>query len=217
MKSCALIAAILYVSCACGQSQSFDKSKPYGRAAIGVVNTGNGDEEAFQAIGTPGRGKKVVAHFDATAKCEVLVAAFSKSGQLANGWPPQFAAVAAGREMQLPKAPLTWNWEKDAGAIDVYILFLAPGSKDGAELRTLVGAMQSPKSEAVTKLQVNKLRELIGRAKVDKGASDRGAKADTTEVGGVFRMVVGFPWRDSARSVNFSADKTGALIFSNAK
>jgi hypothetical protein len=58
---------------------------------------------------------------------------------------------------------------------------------------------------------------LIGRAKIDKAASDRGAKGDTTEVGGVFRMVVGFPWRDSARSVNFSADKTGALIFSNKK
>src|SRR3984893_17207547 len=90
MKSCASIAAILYLSCALGSAQSFDKSKPYGRAAVGVVNTGNGDEEAFQAIGTPGRGKKVVAHFDATAKCDVLVAAFSKSGQLANGWPPHF-------------------------------------------------------------------------------------------------------------------------------
>ena len=77
--------------------------------------------------------------------------------------------------------------------------------------------MQSPKSDAVTKLQVNKLRELIGRAEVDKGTSDRGAKADTTEVGGVFRMVVGFPWRDSARTVNFSADKSGALIFASAK
>lgn len=198
-------------------SQSFDKRKPYGRAAIGVMNTANQDEEAFQSIGTPGRNKKVVAHFDATAKCEVLVAAFTKSGQLANGWPPQFVDVAAGREMELPRAPIAWKWEKDAGTIDVYILFFAPGSKDGVELRTLVAAMQNPKSEAVTKLQVNKLHELIGRAKVDKGASDRGAKADSTEVGGVLRMVVGFPWRDSARSVNFSADKTGALIFSNSK
>ena len=61
------------------------------------------------------------------------------------------------------------------------------------------------------------MREIIGRAEVDKGASDRGAKADTAEVGGVFRTVVGFPWRDSARAVNFSPDKSGALIFANAK
>lgn len=217
MKAGLLLTAILCVSCGGALSQSLDKSKPYGRAAIGVVNTANGDEEAFQAIGTPGRNKKVVAHFDATAKCEVLVAAFNKSGQLACGWPPQFVDVAAGREMELPRGPVSWKWEKDVGTIDVYVLFFAPGSKDGAELRTLVGAMQSPKSEAVMRLQVNKLRELIGRAKVDQGASDRGAKADSTEVGGVLRMVVGFPWRDSARSVNFASGKTGALIFSNSK
>lgn len=217
MKLTILVTTVLCAGCGSAFSQALDKNKPYGRACIGVVNTANGDEEAFQAISTPGRGKKVVAHLDATAKCEALVAAFSKSGQLAFGWPPQFVDVAAGREMQLPKAPVTWNWEKDIGAVEVYVLFFAPGSKDGAELRTLVAAMQSPKSEAVTKLQMNKLHELIGRAKVDKGASDRGAKADTTEVGGVFRMVIGFPWRDSARSVNFSVDKTGALIFSNSK
>ena len=61
------------------------------------------------------------------------------------------------------------------------------------------------------------MQELIGRAKIDKSASDRGMKADSTEVGGVFRMVIGFPWRDSAQAANFSGDKTGALIFTNAK
>lgn len=119
--------------------------------------------------------------------------------------------------MQLPRNPVTWNWEKDVGKIDVYVLFFDRGSKDGAEIKTLVSAMQSPKNEAVEKLQVNKLHELIGHAKVDKEGADRSARADSTEVGGVFRMVIGFPWRDSARSVNFSADKPGALIFANAK
>ena len=212
-----LLAAVLGGSGGIAFAQSLDKSKPYGRAAVGVVNTANGDEAAFQAIGRPGPNKKVVAHCDATAKCEVLVAVFSKSGQLAYGWPPQFVEVAAGKEMQLPTAPVTWSWQTDTGTIEVYVLFFAPGSKDSAELRTLVAAMQSPKSDTVTKLQMNKLRELIGRAEADKGASDRGAKADTTEVGGVFRMVVGFPWRDSARAVNFSPDNSGALIFANAK
>jgi len=38
-------------------------------------------------------------------------------------------------------------------------------------------------------------------------------REDATEVGGVFRMAVGFEWRDSARSVNFTADKPAALVF----
>jgi hypothetical protein len=216
VKTTLLLSAVLAANCSIALAQSLDKNKPYGRVAIGVINTANGDENAFETNGAPGKGRKLVAHFDATAKCDVLVAAFG-SGQLAYGWRPQFTEVSAGHEMQLPKAPVTWSWEKAAGKIEVYVLFFAPGSKDGAELRTLVAAMQSQQSEAVTKLQVNKLRELIGRAKVDKGTSDRGAKADSTEVGGVFRMVIGFPWRDSARSVNFSADRPGALIFSNAR
>src|SRR5438105_10724795 len=102
-----LHAAVLYGSGDIAFAQSLDKSKPYGRAAVGVVNTANGDEAAFQAVGRPGPNKKVVVHFDATAKCEVLVAPFNKSGQLANGWPPHFVKVAAGKELQLPNAPVT--------------------------------------------------------------------------------------------------------------
>jgi hypothetical protein len=74
-------------------------------------------------------------------------------------------------------------------------------------------AMQNAGTQKIAELQANKLRELLGRAKVDKLASDRGVKTNATEVGGVFRMAVGFEWRDSARSVNFSADKPAALVF----
>jgi hypothetical protein len=92
-------------------------------------------------------------------------------------------------------------------------LIFTPGSKEGAELRNLVEAMQNATAQKIADLQANKLRELIGRTKIDKLASDRGVKTDATEVGGVFRMVVGFEWRDAARSVNFSADKPAALVF----
>jgi hypothetical protein len=154
----------------------------------------------------------VQAHLDATAKCEALVAIFTKSGQPVAGWPPQFVDVAARKEVLLPKSPAVWNWEKATGPLEAYVLFFAPGSKDSAEIRALVGAMQKTSDSAVTKLQTNKLRELIGRAKIDKAAAERAAPSDA-EVAGTFRMVVGFEWRDSARAVNFSAAKPGALIF----
>ena len=212
MKWRLLAAAIFCASSAIAFSQPLDKNKPYGRACVGVVNSANGDEEALRSNSAAGRGLKVVAHLDATAKCEALVAIFAKGGRVAPGWPPQFVAVPAEKEVLLPKAPAAWKWEKGEGAIEVYVLFFAPGSKDSAEIRALVSAMQGSKSAEVAKLQTNKLLELIGRAKVDKVAAEHAAKA-TTEVAGALRMVVGFEWRDSARAVNFSAERPGALIF----
>lgn len=195
-------------------SQSADKSKPYARVCVAVMDSASGEEKAFQAGSAPGKGKKIVAHIDANAKCEVVVAAFNrKDGQLAYGWPPQFVQVAEWTEVIVPKASVTWSWKKDAGPIELYVLVFAPGSKDSAELKTLISAMQNAKSEAIAKLQTNKIHELIGRAKIDKARAEQVVKTDTTEVGGVFRMVVGFEWRDSARTVNFTADKPGALIF----
>lgn len=212
MKRGLFVVAVLWIGSAIAVAQALDKNKPYGRACISVINSANGDEEALRADSTAGRGRKLAAHLDVTAKCEALVAIFPKSGQPVAGLPPQFVEVPVRNEVRLPKAPATWNWEKESGAIQVYVLFFAPGSKDGAELRALVGAMQSTKDSGVAKLQANKLRELIGRAKVDKAAAERAVKPDA-EVAGVLRMVVGFEWRDSARAVNFTADKPGTLIF----
>lgn len=216
MKPGWLVAGVLCLNASLAFSQAVDKSKPHGRACISVVNSANGDEEALRADSEAGPGRKVLAHLDATAKCEALVAIFTKSGQPVAGWPPQFVDVSARKEVLLPKAPAVWNWVKATGPLEAYVLFFAPGSKDSAELRALVGAMQNTNDSAVAKLQSNKLRELIGRAKIDKAAAERAAPRDP-EVAGTFRMVAGFEWRDSARAVNFSAGKPGALIFPAAK
>jgi hypothetical protein len=212
MKPGLLVAAALWLSASLAFSQAVDKNKPHGRACISLLNSANGDEEALRADSEAGPGRKLLAHLDATAKCEALVAVFTKNGQPVAGWAPQFVELSARKEVLLPKAPIVWNWEKDTGALEAYVLFFAPGSKDGADLRALVGAMQKMNDSDVTKLQTNKLRELIGRAKIDKAAAERAAPPDA-EVAGTFRMVVGFEWRDSARAVNFSAGKPGALIF----
>jgi hypothetical protein len=208
------VAMLLQAGCCLALSQAVDKNRPYARVCVAVKNSGNGEEEAFQANSIAGAGKSIVVHLDANAKCEVLVTAFNrKDGQLASGWAPQFVQVAEWNEVAVPKAPLSWNWEKDSGAIEFYVLVFAPGSKEGAELQTLASAMQNARSEAVSKLQTNKLHELIGRAKIDKARAEEVVQPETTEIGGVFRNVVGFEWRDLARSVNFTVDKPGALIF----
>lgn len=216
MKPGLLVAALLCLHASLAFSQAVDKNKPHGRACLSVVNSANGDEEPLRADSEGRRGLKVQAHLDATAKCEALVAIFTKSGQPVAGWAPQFVELSARKEVLLPKAPAVWNWENDTGPLEAYVLFFAPGSKDSAELRALVGAMQKMNDSAVTKLQTNKLRELIGRAKIDRAAAERAAPSDA-EVAGTFRMVVGFEWRDSARAVNFAAGKPGALIFPAAK
>jgi hypothetical protein len=205
-----VVGAGCWLSCA----QAIDKNKPYARICFGVMNSATGEEVALQATSTPGKGKKIVAHIDATAKCEAVVAAFNrKTGQLINNWLPQFVQVTERNEVLFPKAPVVWDWEKEAGPLELHVLIFSPGSKEGAELKSLVEAMQNAKAPKIAELQANKLRELIGRAKVEKLASDRRVKTNATEVAGVFRMAVGFEWRDSARSVNFSADKPAALVF----
>ena len=185
MKRGLLVGAVLGLNASLAFSQSVDKSKPHGRACISVVNSANGDEEALRADSEAGRGRKVLAHLDATAKCEALVAIFTKGGQPIAGWSPQFVDVSTRKEVLLPKAPAGWNWEKATGPLEAYVLFFAPGSKDSAELRGLVGAMQNTNDSAVTKLQTNKLRELIGRAKIDKAIAARAAPTDA-EVAGYF-------------------------------
>ncbi|MEY2563071.1 MAG: hypothetical protein QOH88_1264 [Verrucomicrobiota bacterium] len=214
MKLNLLIAAILYTSGCAAFSQPFDKNKPHARICVAVVTAANGDEEPFQTSVAAAKGRKIVTHIDATAKCEVVVAAFNrKDRQLAFGWPPQFVQVSEKNELAVPKTPMIWSWEKDNGPIDFYVLVFAPGSKEAAEFRTLIGAMQNPKSEALAKLQTNKLHELIGRVRIDEATAKNVVKTETAQVGGVFRVAVGFEWRDSARSVNFTAEKPGALIF----
>jgi hypothetical protein len=193
-------------------SQAIDKTKPSGRACLAIANIANGDEEVLRPASTAGKNEKIVVHIDATSACEVLVAPFVKNGGLVTGWLPQYVNLDPGRDALAPKAPALWNWEKDAGPLEIFVLFFAPGSKKAGEIRELVNAMRKTTETSIIKLQGNKLRELIASANFDKEAARHAPKA-ITEVAGQMRMVVGFEWRDSARVVNFSAERPGALIF----
>ena len=194
---------------------SVDEEKPHGRVCLSLFEPGPPEkEEAFQISAPAGAGKTVRAYVDASDKCSVLVAALTKDGKLANGWRPQLTEVPGDfEEILMPKAPVKWDWAASSVPFDFYVLFLAPDSKEIAEVKKLVDAMQNPKlDERVVALQTGKLKELIGRIAADKNTNQ--APATEPEVGGVFRGTA-FPWRQFARAANFAADRPGIVILSS--
>jgi hypothetical protein len=192
-----------------------DEEKPHGRVCLSLYEPGPPEkEEAFQISAPAGAGKTVRAYIDASDKCSVLVAAMTKDGKLVNGWRPQLSEVPAEfEEILLPKAPVKWEWSAASGPFDVYVLFLAPGSKEIEEAKKLVDAMLNAKDDRIVAMQTGKLKELLGRIASDKSGTNQ-APVSEPEVGGVFRGAA-FPWRQFARSVNFSADKPGVLVLSS--
>jgi hypothetical protein len=192
-----------------------DEDKPHGRVCLSLFEAGPPEkEEAFQISAPAGAGKTVRAYVDASEKCSVLVAAITKDGKLANGWRPQLSEVPAEfEEILLPKAPVKWDWATPSVPFDFYVLFLAPDSKEIAEAKKLVDAMQNPKvDDRLLVLQTGKLKELIGRIAADKNTNQ--APASEPEVGGVFRGAA-FPWREFARAANFAPDRPGVVILSS--
>ena len=193
-----------------------DEEKPYGRVCLSIYEPGPPEkEEAFQNSAAPAAGKTVRAYVDASDKCSVLLVAMTKDGKLVNGWRPQLSEVPPDyEEILLPKAPVKWDWSTASGPFDLYALFLAPGSKEIEEAKKLTQAMQNPKvDDRVLMMQTGKLKELIGRITGDKDKTNQ-APVSEPEVGGVFRGAA-FPWRQFARSVNFSADQPGVLVLSS--
>lgn len=192
-----------------------DEEKPHGRVCLSLFEPGPPEkEEAFQISVPPGSGKTVRAYIDASDKCMVLIAALTKDGKLVNGWRPQLSEVPAEyEEILLPKTPVKWDWTAASGPFDLYVLFLAPGSKEVEEAKKLVDAMQNPKADdRVLGLQTGKLKEMIGRMASDKDKVNQ-APATEPEIGGVFRGTA-FPWRQFAQSVNFSPERPGVVIIS---
>jgi hypothetical protein len=197
-------------------ANTVDEEKPYGRVCLSIFEPGPPEkEEAFQISAPAGAGKIVRAYVDASGKCSVLVVAITKDGKLANGWRPQLSEVPAEyEEILLPKAPVKWEWATSSAPFNFYVLFLAPDSKEIAEAKKLIDAMQTPKTDdRVLALQTGKLKELIGRIAADKSSANQ-APASEPEVGGVFRGAA-FPWRQFARAANFAPERPGVVIFSS--
>ena len=78
--------------------------------------------------------------------------------------------------------------------------------------------MQAPKiDDRLLAMQVNKLRELVGRITNEKEKVNQ-APMTEPELGGVFRgsgVDAVFPWRQFAQSINFADNRPGVLILSS--
>jgi hypothetical protein len=215
-----LLLGVATISCVSSAMAAADEDKPQGRVCISILDSGaSAKEEPFRLSATGRPGSTVRAHIDASNKCAVLIVALTKDGKLANGWRPQLSEVPADFEdVQLPKAPVTWEWSGPKAPFDLYVLFLAPGSKEVEEAKKLVGAMQAPKiDDRLLAMQVNKLRELVGRITNEKEKVNQ-APMTEPELGGVFRgsgVDAVFPWRQFAQSINFADDRPGVLILSS--
>ena len=197
-------------------AQAVDEDKPYGRVCISLYEPKSRRKRGAvcKCRALSESSKTVHAYIDASNKCSVLVAALTKDGKLVNGWRPQLAEVAGEFEETLvPKAAVKWDWTTASGPFDFYVLFLAPESKEVAEAKKLIDAMQAAKDDRLLAMQTGKLRELIGRITSEKEKINQ-APASEPEVGGVFRGAA-FPWRQFAQSVNFAADRPGAVILSS--
>ena len=199
-------------------ARAADEEKPYGRVCISIFDSLSGKEEPFKISVTQRQGATVRAHIDASAKCTVLLAALTKEGKLANGWRPQLSELPEEfEEIQLPRAPVTWDWSTPSVLFDWHVCFLASGAKEIEEAKKLVAAMQAPKmEERLLAMQTNKLRELIGRITNQKEKVNQ-APLTEPEVGGIFRgspLDAVFPWRQFAQSINFAEGRPGVLIFS---
>lgn len=210
---------LVVIACA-SALMAAEEEQPQGRVCLSIVDSGPaGKEEPFRLSANGRPGSIVRAHLDASNKCTVLIAALTKDGKLANGWRPQVSEVAGEfEEIQLPKDPVTWEWSGTHGPFDLYILFLPPGSKEIEEAKKLVAAMQAPKlDDRLLTMQVNKLRELVGRITNEKEKVNQ-APMTEPELGGVFRgsgVDAVFPWRQYAQSINFDASRPGVLILSS--
>jgi hypothetical protein len=200
-------------------ARAADEEKPHGRVCVSIFDSLSGKEELFRISVTQRQGATVRAHIDASDKCTVLLAALAKDGKLANGWRPQLSELPEEfEEIQLPRAPVTWDWSTRSVPFDLYVCFLAAGAKEIEEAKKLVAAMQSPKmDERLLVMQTNKLRELIGRITNEKEKVNQ-APMTEPEVGGVFRgssIDAVFPWRQFAQSISFAEGRPGVLILSS--
>jgi hypothetical protein len=203
----------LAISVAVGSMNAGQDVKSHGRVCISLVEPGPPAKEVpFRTTSAAGPGAKLKVYLDASAKCSALVVALSKEGKLANGWRPEFSEVPDDfEEIELPRAPVTWQWTTQGAPLDIYVLFLPSGSTDAEEAKRVISAMQSPKvDERLLAMQTNKLRELIGRITSENQKSNQTLFKDP-EVGGVFRGNE-FPWRMFAQSVSFGDDQPGVLI-----
>jgi hypothetical protein len=194
--------------CFSGRGDTTDGNRPLGRVTLAVA--GEKEESAFHGGSAPGPGKRIVVYAEASSPCVMLVAAFTtKDRKLAHGWRPAIVQLTEWREKEFHP----WTWSTAAEPFEFYVLFLNSTAHEVPDIARLISLLDKPDIEPrLLQLQTSKLRELIDQLIADRAPS-LGGPPEEKSVTGVFRNGT-FPWRDFHRSANFSAARSGFIIYS---
>ena len=155
-------------------------------------------------------------YLDANTPCVALIAAFTRSDrQLANGWKPLLIELEEWEAQRVPHKPQVWEWNEGGEPFDVQVFFLARETQGLGKLRALVKVINGAEGDAtLARLQERQLRDLVAPWLADHGAIASHPANAPARIGGTVRVASGeFPWRDHARSVNFSAERPGVVTF----
>ena len=145
-------------------AQTVDKTKPYGRACVTVVDSKTKNETLLTDNLKPAAESNVSIHLEANTQCKAIVAAFSSiEGSLANGWLPVIVSLEEWKEQTLPDAAgKPWAWVEAGQPFEVFVTFL-PREMPTAAL-SLVAKLRGGKGDAdVQKLPAWQLREEFRR------------------------------------------------------
>jgi hypothetical protein len=210
----ALLLLMLFVRTMFGDT--VDPRKPFGRVCLSVV-ADSGSETAFDAKAAYNADDRLVIHLDATEPCTAVTLALDPAnGNLANGWRPQAVDLTGEEDVVVPQKPEVWSLGS-THPFEFYVLFLDSGSSDAREIKRLVKAMQTSKSDSqLLDVQTVKLHELLTRQLAGTEVSSHSAVIPLPDqLGGALRGPYEFAWRRFSVRVNFSQIQAGILIFSS--
>jgi hypothetical protein len=193
-------------------AQTVDETKPYGRACVTVVDSKTKNETVLTDNLKPAAQSNVRIHLEANTECKAIVAAFSSvEGSIANGWRPVIVSLEQWKEQTLPSADKPWEWVEAGQRFEVFVTFLPKEVPTAAKM--LVDKLREGKGDAeAQKLQAQQLREELCRwAASDSAVAARPESAPTPVA--VTVRGVHFPWRAHARTVNFTGEKPGMIIY----
>lgn len=208
-----IFVGLLLVISTLAPTHGADQTKPYGRACVTLAEpTG---EKPFDEASRPGEGKSLAVYLDANTPCIGFAAAFTRKGRrLVEGWQPLLVELPEWEAQRLPPKPQLWGWTKEGEPFDVQVFFLARETQGLDKLRALVKAMgAADRGAALAKLQERRLGEILAAWQTESAIAARPANAPTRVAGTVRATGAELPWREYARSVNFSAERPGVVTF----
>lgn len=189
----------------------------YGRVCVTTVDA-DSKESVLATDSSPGPGKKLVVHLDASTECTALIVPLAERGsRLANGWRPQMVDLPQWDERTLPDARAAWAWNKGGEPFELWVFFFKRNAAGLDEMQKLVAAMQTSKADgSVLTQQTRLLCDKLSNRMTGKKPILQGPKAGAALVGGSMRSTE-FSWRNYAEKVSLNDALEGTLVLRHGR